>query len=402
MSKKIVISLTLGIIIVLIVFFVFRQKQTGDTAPIGNDETSFGQPSTVIDPTFRVEDSSSSTYNDQTASSSKSKLVKISNAMTSGGIVLKQGSSTIVRFVERSTGNVYDFTIDLKSLRRISNTTIPAIAESFWNVFGTNVLLRYQSDEGNIITYSGAIVAKTASTTSQSDLKGSLLPTNIGSIVFSPSGTRIFYTETINGITAGYVSNTDGIKPQKIFDSPFSEITAYWPKEDTIIVATKPSTEVIGYIYSVDVKTKNIKNLMSGKGITVLPSPDMTQIAYGDGAGRLYIYNTKDASTIKLGLNTIPEKCVWSKKQKNTLYCAGPLNVPVANYPDDWYQGVISFTDTLYKIDTTQDIPYIVSNLKETYNQRIDAVDLSLSQNEDYLLFTNKKDYTLWTFNINY
>ena len=51
-------------------------------------------------------------------------------------------------------------------------------------------------------------------------------------------------------------------------------------------------------------------------------------------------------------LETLPEKCVWSKADASIFYCAVPENIPADNiYPDVWYQGLMSFSDAIWKVN---------------------------------------------------
>jgi hypothetical protein len=94
----------------------------------------------------------------------------------------------------------------------------------------------------------------------------------------------------------------------------------------------------------------------------------------------------------------LAEKCVWSSLNKYVAYCAVPSNVPIGNYPDDWYQGNVSFVDNIYKIDLSLPSMQLLYSLPT--DQNIDATSPSLDQKENYIFFTNKNDYSLWGLKI--
>ena len=100
-------------------------------------------------------------------------------------------------------------------------------------------------------------------------------------------------------------------------------------------------------------------------------------------------------------LKTLPEKCVWGGVAKEILYCAVPATPNKGEYPDIWYQGIESFNDELWSINTTTGQTEIVAD-KETFSENggVDATKLQLSPKEDYLSFINKKDLTLWLIKI--
>src|SRR3989338_8439195 len=104
---------------------------------------------------------------------------------------------------------------------------------------------------------------------------------------------------------------------------------------------------------------------------------------------------TKELKQIPLAI--IPEKCVWSKKEANEVFCAIPKFIEKGTYPDDWYKGIISFEDNLLKIN--------LSTLKTSsfsLTDPIDAMWLLLPEDESKIFFTNKKDGSIWKADLRY
>jgi hypothetical protein len=94
----------------------------------------------------------------------------------------------------------------------------------------------------------------------------------------------------------------------------------------------------------------------------------------------------------EFSLKTLPEKCIWSEVDVNKIYCAVPKNLPTANYPDDWYKGLVSFDDNLWQIDTLTGETTLLLN-----QFGFDIINIFKTKNEDFLFFQNKKDGTLWS-----
>jgi hypothetical protein len=69
-------------------------------------------------------------------------------------------------------------------------------------------------------------------------------------------------------------------------------------------------------------------------------------------------------------------------------------------YPDDWYKGKTAFTDALWVIDTTDMTGNIVYDFMAKNKADIDATNLTLDDSTEYLSFINKKDGTLWGFDL--
>ena len=160
-------------------------------------------------------------------------------------------------------------------------------------------------------------------------------------------------------------------------------------------MTTKASWNIEGSIYALNVSTGALTKIFGNiQGLTTLANNAGNRIIYnktttnGPELG-LFINNV----FIPLNLYGLPEKCVWVKDDVN-IYCATPNTINTNHLPDMWYQGLISFSDTIMRIDT-QDISKSTIIDTEGYAQ-IDATNLTLSPNEDMLFFINKKDGTLW------
>jgi hypothetical protein len=98
-------------------------------------------------------------------------------------------------------------------------------------------------------------------------------------------------------------------------------------------------------------------------------------------------------------LATLPEKCAWST-QGMRIYCGAFSTTPRAQIPDEWYQGVLSFDDTFWRVQSnTSEISFIADPTKqpETNGQSFDVFVPFIALGEEYFYFVNKKDSTLWS-----
>ena len=99
-------------------------------------------------------------------------------------------------------------------------------------------------------------------------------------------------------------------------------------------------------------------------------------------------------------LKTLPEKCVWGAGSE-VVYCAVPKSINQGEYPDSWYQGEISFSDAIWKIDVASGSTTMISDPTTVPGgEDVDAIKLSLDQNQNYLFFVNKKDSYLWELSL--
>jgi len=424
MSKRTKIILTVVIILIVLIlaglgiwYFFFQSKpaspSTTSSSPFGPGAGTATLPSGSQNPNSV----SGSSGGNNLPSVIQNPLVELSATPVAGaGIYTSKTGSTTVRYVDRGTGHIYDINLVSGAVAQVSATTISPVYQAIWASTGQSVVLRYLASDGVTVksysatlgapnfaaTMSGSADSSIASSTTQTSaspgaLMGSFLPDDIDAIAYSPAGTKIFYTNLINGREEGVTANTDGTKKLQIFDSPTSEWSLAWPATSETAVTTKPSYIAPGYLYFINATTGNKQKILGNiNGLTDLVNPGATEIAYTDNTNNLSIYSVKSGQSIPTGLATLPEKCVWSQKNTSMLYCGVPTSVPAGNYPDDWYQGLVLFTDSIYKINATTGTTTLISNLSAQYGKDIDAINLALNKNEDHLIFMNKADYSLW------
>jgi hypothetical protein len=317
------------------------------------------------------------------------------NAVSGAG-----AASTTVRYIEKSTGNIYEIEPNGQNRNRLSNVTILKTFESFWSVDANKLILRY-FEEGaypSVKTFSASLTA-TGTSTATTTLQGIFLPGSTTAVAISLAEDKIFYFiptgEGIAGITADFGNK----KQSNILNIPFSEFNINWPSKNIITLLTKPSATAEGILYSLDPKTGDFEKIIGGvNGLTALMSPDGARMIYSQSRNsgiEIKIFNLKDKTSSGFSLTTLPEKCVWSKIDKNILYCAVPNDLPTGDYPDSWYQGLISFNDSVWQINlSTGETNVLINETKS------DVINLFLSKDENYLVFTNKKDNTLWSLKI--
>ncbi len=103
------------------------------------------------------------------------------------------------------------------------------------------------------------------------------------------------------------------------------------------------------------------------------------------------------AATV-LPLATLAQKCAWTPDSR-AVYCAVPSSLS-GTLPDDWYQGAVSFSDRIWKIDLTTRVATLVVDPAQVANTKIDAVALTLDSQADVLVFMNKIDGSLWSYDL--
>jgi hypothetical protein len=213
----------------------------------------------------------------------------------------------------------------------------------------------------------------------------------------SPDTSQIFYLfntgDTVAGITSSLTTTTN----TQVFNSPFTEWLSSWPNSQIITLTTKPSANVPGYMYTVNPGTQSFNKVLSGiNGLTTLTSPDGKLVLYTDNSLSLNILNISTGNSSTVGLNTLPEKCVWGPAS-DVIYCAVPKSIDQSyQYPDSWYQGEVSFSDEIWKINIATGGTTMLADPSTISGEDIDAIKLAVDSNQNYLFFVNKKDSYLW------
>jgi len=296
-----------------------------------------------------------------------------------------------IRFVEKANGHIYKMFLDTKIKEKVSNSTIPTIYEAFFNNKANTVIYRYLSTNNIVSSFIATLGAP----------KGDFLPQNISDLSVSLDKTKFFYiTENDNGST-GTVATFGDDKKDTFFNSPFTEWLSQWDNNGRIFLTTKPSYSVTGSIFLLNETNKTMTKVLGGiEGLTTLVNPKGTFILYSattQTGPKLSVFDIAKHSTKNLEIHGLPEKCIWSIDNIN-IYCAIPSTVTGNNYPDSWYQGLVSFNDYFVRINTeTGNKVTIANSIEET---AVDATHLFLNKTEDLLFFTNKKDSTLWSLDI--
>ena len=390
------ITLLIGVIIFVII------NPTNDPKITETKEKflPFGEPTPVDDSVIIEPNNDGSSYDIEPQTTQKvSRIVSV--PVPGARFITNEDGETTVRYVEQKTGDTYEYSLATKTSERILQQTLLGVHSALWTKSGENVVLRFLKEEDGetiIKTYAVSLEENAGSTTSVNKF----LPDDLREIVVSEAGTeQVVYLQKNKGDTFIMSENLDGTgERQQLFASPFGEWLVEWIKDGLVVLTTKPSHNIDGYSYFVNTNNGTMKKILGEiKGLTVLTSPDATKILYAKSEKNVFdlvVYDIETKTETSLELNTFPEKCVWGTENTNLLYCAVSNFSNNNDLPDDWYKGVVSFSDEIWLINTETGKTGIVTPMKEFTGDGIDVTKISLSPEEDRLLFTNKKDRSLW------
>jgi hypothetical protein len=361
------------------------QNNYGTTTPNQNNNQI------KIDRMFQISETPTAGFIAIDTISSSTKIVfnTEKNATTSSST--KQ-TETYVRFVERATGHVIESKMSNLEKTRISNITVPKVYESFLNSKGTEFITKTLSGE----TISTEYRKVSTSTTPTTEITFSY-PSNTDILI--TKGDSVFYTTKTTTGSVGFLTTFDNKKPVQLFSTPLREINASWSGGNTLEIFSKPHSQYGGISFVVDIKNKTINESLSGiRGLSTNPNMDGTYTLYNTNINDLSLGAKKGKTNIvsQISIKTLPEKCVWSKKNTKVAYCAVPSYFDRSGYPEDWYKGNKSSNDDFWSINVETGEESVIYRPINDGKEAPDAINLSLNEKENYLFFTNKRDLSLW------
>jgi hypothetical protein len=421
-----IINITIVIVVILIIaglaywyLFLLKPAQTPATAENQNPETGFVPLNRATTPSSGQNNVSQGT---NAATSTKIVTVvaplpvlRLLSATPVGGYgASTTASTTIVRWIDRGRGNIYEARGDSLDIATISNTLLPRVYESWWNKNDLSFVGQYLGENSDKVTTIIANILKRAAlgtttrpiTETAYELRGKIISGNVITAAASPKRDRILVVASENNRASGYISNFDGSKQVQLFDLPFTQLTAEWPEDNTVAVTTKASAYYSGYLYFVNVKTGAISEILGNMpGLATKVSRDATKVLYSSAAGSndkilTAIYDIKNQKTTSVIFRALADKCVWSSKFREEVYCAVSSQIPDGIYPDDWYLGKTSFIDNIWLLNSNTGEVHQVANLLNQGNALIDAYNLQLDSIDDFLFFMNKNDLSLWSLDL--
>ena len=300
---------------------------------------------------------------------------------------------TEVRFIERRSGNVFSYKIGAGALTRISNKTVPGIESASWLPDASIAFVRYLSgtDLSTINTYA----------LSSNGSGGFFLPQNLSAVAVA-STSILSLSSGVNGSVAS-LSRTDGTRPATLFTSPLSALRVSFAGKSQYLAFTKPSATLPGSAFLVDGTGRFSRIAGPKNGLVALASPLGAWVLVSsvlDGVLRMELVNAGTGESLLLPIATIADKCVWAADD-SVFFCGVPQNPPLGrNYPDDWYQGAVSFSDRLWKVQVSGRYAQMVLDFSAETKVSLDAEALVVDPAGTTLVFINKNDGSLWSYRL--
>jgi hypothetical protein len=381
--------------------------QPANTSVTGTITNPFGT-NTASGTNTDITNTSSSTQN--TAIKNTAQLIEIYKNPVSGSVFFtNKNNQDDVRFIDRGNGNVYEYlpTSQTGQATRLTNTTIPKVQEAIWSNNGSNVFLRYLDTVGNLASFAATVNVNAGTSTDGSlgNISGAFITSNIQELVTNPKGNQIFALLQNNVGSYGFTGLLDGSSKKQIFNSPISLWNISWPSTNTITFTTKPTYANYGFLYFFNTQTQSMDRILGDiPGLSTVTNNGANLVAYSESQNNSFnldIYDVKNKTNEGYKITTLADKCIWGNTDNTVLYCAVPQIIPLDTYPDAWYQGTESFSDSIWMINTTTGTTNLLYQIGLKENVSIDAMNLQLSPDDKYLVFQNKNDLSLWLLTIN-
>ena len=329
------------------------------------------------------------------------RLVKISSGPVVPGIVAanlpapnaSSSPGVSIRYIERQSGNIFSYSAQARATTRTSNKTIPGIQSAAWLPDASAAFVRYLSgdDSSTINTYT--LLADGSG--------GSFLPQNLADIAVSKASV-LTLASGANGSVAS-LRRPDGSRALELFTTPLSAVHVSFAGTSSYLAYTKPSATLEGYAFLVNAAGRFSRVVGPLRGLVALASPSgkWIMVSYTtDSTMKLELVNAATGEIVPLPVATIADKCVWAADD-TALYCGIPVS-PASEYtyPDDWYQGAAHFNDRIWKIDVASRYTQLILDFSNEAGDSLDATALALDPLGTTLVFVNKNDGSLWSYQL--
>jgi hypothetical protein len=336
-----------------------------------------------------------------------SDLFRLVNTPVAGAVVFEKNGSTIVRYVDRATGHIYDISLpdnpSSASLEKVkvSNNTLPKIYEAHFRPDGDAVVVRALKDNSDVIeNLSLTLTPPQSTSTTLYSVSSNTLRGDISSMALGAGNVLFYVLQNPSSIVSSALNGT-GVKT--LFASAFSD----WQlviAGNSLLAHTRASASAPGYAYTVNTTGGALTKILGPlNGLTAIPNVANNRALYSytdSNRVRLFAKNLQNNNLSEILPATLAEKCVWSVVNINKVFCGIPTISIGRGEPDGWYRGATQFSDRLWSFDTGNDTAQVLIEPKLNSNVDIDAFKLKLSPNEDYLIFQNKRDISLWVLRL--
>lgn len=302
---------------------------------------------------------------------------------------------------DRASGHIYQNLASTTETERLSNHTLPAVEEAHF-IDPITVLTRGLDSSNEAVVSTYLQLFRDIATSTLFSAREKNVPINTKTVSYSNDAKKMFYF--IEGTGQGVVANFDLSSFLRVIKTPMTEWIPQYVNKTVLAATTRPSAYFQGYLFFINSGGTGDNQYVLGDkyGFNTLVSPDGKKILYSEIDEDLLqtsVYDIASKTFVALTQSTIADKCTWTADSKK-IYCAIPQQLPLAPYPDAWYQGLTTFGDNIWSIDPVTGEFDVVIALQDQVTDKIDAYNLKISADQKYLLFQDKYSLTLWKYDL--
>jgi hypothetical protein len=315
------------------------------------------------------------------------------NILTEGNVIGPKLDATRrkIFYFDSSENRLKEMEILSGTSRPLFQNELMKIIKLWWDPYGKQVIMNYEVENNNLQI--SLLKIETGNFVN--------LNPNIKEIAWSPKGDQIAYiwNDPITQEDSLYISSPETTNRKLIFPIQIQEVKIFWPNDNLILIAQKPTPGIESLVFGIDLKTNKTSLILKKFGLSILPSYDGKKllISYvekllaetGEEISQLKTEVVDIAgSTIKtLPFSTFAEKCAWSSDNE-TLFCAIPTLTNRENLPFSYYAGLpISLGDSFVAYNILKDT---IRTFSKEPIEEVDAIDLLLPTTEDKIAFINR------------
>ncbi|PCI28838.1 hypothetical protein COB52_03135 [Candidatus Kaiserbacteria bacterium] len=289
-----------------------------------------------------------------------------------------------ILFVDRATGHVFEQDLETNVSKRINQATVPKVYNSIFVNDGEAVVRQSIHEDGDVLTIFS--LSKDGSSNTSIPFLTS---------IEAGQGSDFAFIEKTSTVSSLGIFDVDKETRTILFESELKNWSLQW-RGNSILMTQNPSFFLLTSAMLVNSSTGSREVVISQKkGLITNLSPDAKQILFSvieNNRPVLYIRNIESGEETSLNVSGFADKCAWIE---SSVICALPNSLPEGSYPDIWYTGEVSFSDSFWKIDTKDLILSKIISPESELGISMDAINLLV--NDNVLFFKNKTDQTLWS-----
>lgn len=324
------------------------------------------------------------------------RLWRVSTSPVAGLGFVSVASTSVLRYVERSTGHIFDVNPMTGVVTRRTNRLIPKVYEaSVGN--GDTIVARTITETGERETFVGSL----GTTTEEgfTPLTGTDLGPSVRDIAFDTDGV-VFLADTASGGSQLVRAKIDGSEPAILHTFGAGDFNLSLLTDGRIILVEKPSSGMPGHAYAVGNGLVPLARAVPGLTLVARASSSTAVLIGADNGSNLSlsVRPTLDAASLTLDIDTVADKCVWMPGRSFTAYCAVPQEAPAPGFLTNWHRGTVHTSDSWHVVDGgagTSD-----SFFEMTSDDAIDVEKPTTDGGGNFIAFMNARDKSLWLLRI--